>query len=228
METHFSRNEIIIGKEKQELIYTKSVAIFVIGGVGSYVAESLARAGIQNLIIIDNDTISISNINRQILALHSTVGKLKTEVMKDRLLDINPNINIITYNLFIENGNSKQILLDNKVDYIVDAIDTVQSKLELIKFANELNIPIISSMGTGNKLRPDLLELTDINKTSVCPLAKKIRKELKLLRIPKLNVVYSKETPTKVIETSTIGSISFVPSVAGLLITSKIINDFIK
>ena len=148
--------------------------------------------------------------------------------MKDRLLDINPNINIITYNLFIENGNSKQILLDNKVDYIVDAIDTVQSKLELIKFANELNIPIISSMGTGNKLRPDLLELTDINKTSVCPLAKKIRKELKLLRIPKLNVVYSKETPTKVIETSTIGSISFVPSIAGLLITSKIINDFIK
>lgn len=228
METQFSRNEIIIGKEKQELIYTKSVAIFGIGGVGSYVAESLARAGIQNLIIIDNDTISISNINRQILALHSTVGKLKTEVMKDRLLDINPNINIITYNLFIENGNSKQILLDNKVDYIVDAIDTVQSKLELIKFANELNIPIISSMGTGNKLRPDLLELTDINKTSVCPLAKKIRKELKLLRIPKLNVVYSKETPTKVIETSTIGSISFVPSVAGLLITSKIINDFIK
>lgn len=228
METQFSRNEIIIGKEKQELIYTKSVAIFGIGGVGSYVAESLARAGIQNLIIIDNDTISISNINRQILALHSTVGKLKTEVMKDRLLDINPNINIITYNLFIENGNSKQILLDNKVDYIVDAIDTVQSKLELIKFANELNIPIISSMGTGNKLRPDLLELTDINKTSVCPLAKKIRKELKLLKIPKLNVVYSKETPTKVIETSTIGSISFVPSVAGLLITSKIINDFIK
>ena len=228
METQFSRNEIIIGKEKQELIYTKSVAIFGIGGVGSYVAESLARAGIQNLIIIDNDTISISNINRQILALHSTVGKLKTEVMNDRLLDINPNINIITYNLFIENGNSKQILLDNKVDYIVDAIDTVQSKLELIKFANELNIPIISSMGTGNKLRPDLLELTDINKTSVCPLAKKIRKELKLLRIPKLNVVYSKETPTKVIETSTIGSISFVPSVAGLLITSKIINDFIK
>ena len=228
METQFSRNEIIIGKEKQELIYTKSVAIFGIGGVGSYVAESLARAGIQNLIIIDNDTISISNINRQILALHSTVGKLKTEIMKDRLLDINPNINIITYNLFIENGNSKQILLDNKVDYIVDAIDTVQSKLELIKFANELNIPIISSMGTGNKLRPDLLELTDINKTSVCPLAKKIRKELKLLRIPKLNVVYSKETPTKVIETSTIGSISFVPSVAGLLITSKIINDFIK
>ena len=228
METQFSRNEIIIGKEKQELIYTKSVAIFGIGGVGSYVAESLARAGIQNLIIIDNDTISISNINRQILALHSTVGKLKTEVMKDRLLDINPNINIITYNLFIENGNSKQILLDNKVDYIVDAIDTVQSKLELIKFANELNIPIISSMGTGNKLRPDLLELTDINKTSVCPLAKKIRKELKLLRIPKLNVVYSKVTPTKVIETSTIGSISFVPSVAGLLITSKIINDFIK
>lgn len=228
METQFSRNEIIIGKEKQEIISNKTVAIFGIGGVGSYTIESLARCGIQNLILIDNDTVSISNINRQLIALHSTVGKLKTEVMKARLLDINPNINIITYNKFIENGNSKQILLDNKIDYIVDAIDTVPSKLELIKFANELNIPIISSMGTGNKLRPDLLELTDINKTSVCPLAKKIRKELKNLKIPKLNVVYSKESPNKTIETTTIGSISFVPSVAGLLITSKIINDFLK
>lgn len=228
METQFSRNEIIIGKEKQEIISNKTVAIFGIGGVGSYTIESLARCGIQNLILIDNDTVSISNINRQLIALHSTVGKLKTEVMKARLLDINPNINIITYNKFIENGNSKQILLDNKIDYIVDAIDTVPSKLELIKFANELNIPIISSMGTGNKLRPDLLELTDISKTSVCPLAKKIRKELKNLKIPKLNVVYSKESPNKTIETTTIGSISFVPSVAGLLITSKIINDFLK
>ena len=223
METQFSRNEIIIGKEKQEIISNKTVAIFGIGGVGSYTIESLARCGIQNLILIDNDTVSISNINRQLIALHSTVGKLKTEVMKARLLDINPNINIITYNKFIENGNSRQILLDNKIDYIVDAIDTVPSKLELIKFANELNIPIISSMGTGNKLRPDLLELTDISKTSVCPLAKKIRKELKNLKIPKLNVVYSKESPNKTIETTTIGSISFVPSVAGLLITSKII-----
>lgn len=228
METQFSRNEIIIGKEKQEIISNKTVAIFGIGGVGSYTIESLARCGIQNLILIDNDTVSISNINRQLIALHSTVGKLKTEVMKARLLDINPNINIITYNKFIENGNSRQILLDNKIDYIVDAIDTVPSKLELIKFANELNIPIISSMGTGNKLRPDLLELTDISKTSVCPLAKKIRKELKNLKIPKLNVVYSKESPNKTIETTTIGSISFVPSVAGLLITSKIINDFLK
>ena len=228
METQFSRNEIIIGKEKQEIISNKTVAIFGIGGVGSYTIESLARCGIQNLILIDNDTVSISNINRQLIALHSTVGKLKTEVMKARLLDINPNINIITYNKFIENGNSRQILLDNKIDYIVDAIDTVPSKLELIKFANELNIPIISSMGTGNKLKPDLLELTDISKTSVCPLAKKIRKELKNLKIPKLNVVYSKESPNKTIETTTIGSISFVPSVAGLLITSKIINDFLK
>lgn len=228
METQFSRNEIIIGKEKQEIISNKTVAIFGIGGVGSYTIESLARCGIQNLILIDNDTVSISNINRQLIALHSTVGKLKTEVMKARLLDINPNINIITYNKFIKNGNSRQILLDNKIDYIVDAIDTVPSKLELIKFANELNIPIISSMGTGNKLRPDLLELTDISKTSVCPLAKKIRKELKNLKIPKLNVVYSKESPNKTIETTTIGSISFVPSVAGLLITSKIINDFLK
>ena len=148
--------------------------------------------------------------------------------MKDRLLDINPNINVITYKTFIENNNSKEILSAHKIDYIVDAIDTVSSKLELIKFANELNIPIISSMGTGNKISPDKLEITDINKTSVCPLAKKIRKELKSLNIKKLTVIYSKEEPTKAIDTKTIGSTSFVSSSAGLLITSKIIKDFLK
>ena len=228
METQFSRNEIIIGKEKQDILNSKTVAIFGIGGVGGYVAESLARTGIKNLILIDNDTISISNINRQIIALHSTIGKYKIDVMKERLKDINPNINIITFKTFIKDGNSKEILQSQKIDYIVDAIDTVSAKLELIKFANELNIPIISSMGTGNKLSPEKLEITDINKTTVCPLAKKIRKELKQLGIKKLTVVYSTEEPTKSIETSTIGSISFVPSVAGLLISSKIIRDFIK
>ena len=151
----------------------------------------------------------------------------KIDAMKNRLLDINPNLNIITYDLFIQNNNSKEILSNHKIDYIVDAIDTVQSKLEIIKFATELNIPIISSMGTGNKLNPSLLEITDINKTSVCPLAKKIRKELKTIGIKKLNVVYSKEIPHKNIDTSTIGSISFVPSSAGLLITSKIVHDFL-
>lgn len=228
MDSQFSRTEIIIGQEKQNLLKSKTVAVFGIGGVGGYVVESLARAGIENLILIDNDTISISNINRQIIALHSTIGKYKVDVMKDRLLDINPNINVITYKTFIENNNSKEILSSHKIDYIVDAIDTVTSKLELIKFANELNIPIISSMGTGNKISPDKLEITDINKTSVCPLAKKIRKELKSLNIKKLTVVYSKEEPTKAINTKTIGSTSFVPSSAGLLITSKIIKDFLK
>ena len=228
METQFSRNEIIISKEKQDILNSKTVAIFGIGGVGGYVAESLARAGIKNLILIDNDTISISNINRQIIALHSTIGKYKVDVMRERLKDINPNINIITFKTFIKDGNSKEILQSQKIDYIVDAIDTVSAKLELIKFANELNTPIISSMGTGNKLSPEKLEITDINKTTVCPLAKKIRKELKQLGIKKLTVVYSTEEPTKLIETSTIGSISFVPSIAGLLISSKIIREFIK
>ena len=228
MDSQFSRTEIIIGQEKQNLLKSKTVAVFGIGGVGGYVVESLSRAGIENLILVDNDTISISNINRQIIALHSTIGKYKVDVMKDRLLDINPNINVITYKTFIENNNSKEILSAHKIDYIVDAIDTVSSKLELIKFANELNIPIISSMGTGNKISPDKLEITDINKTSVCPLAKKIRKELKSLNIKKLTVIYSKEEPTKAIDTKTIGSTSFVPSSAGLLITSKIIKDFLK
>lgn len=228
MDSQFSRTEIIIGQEKQNLLKSKTIAIFGIGGVGGFTTESLARAGIENLILIDNDTISISNINRQIIALHSTIGKYKVDVMKERLLDINPKINVITYKTFIENNNSKEILSSHKIDYIVDAIDTVTSKLELIRFAKELNIPIISSMGTGNKLSPDKLELTDINKTSVCPLAKKIRKELKSLNIKKLTVVYSKEEPFKAIDTKTIGSISFVPSSAGLLITSKIIKDLIN
>ena len=228
MENQFSRNEIIIGEEKQNILNSKTVAIFGIGGVGGYVAESLARTGIKNLILIDNDTISISNINRQIIALHSTVGKSKVDVMKERLEDINPNINITTFKTFIKDGNSKEILQSQKIDYIVDAIDTVSAKLELIEFANELNIPIISSMGTGNKLSPEKLEITDINKTTVCPLAKKIRKELKQLGIKKLTVVYSPEEPTKALDTQTIGSISFVPSVAGLLISSKIVRDFFK
>ena len=228
MESQFSRTEILIGKENQNNIKNKTIIIFGIGGVGGYVAESLARAGVQNLILIDNDKISISNINRQIIALHSTIGMLKVDVMKSRLLDINPDINITTYNTFIKDGNSEEIIKKHKPDYIVDAIDTVPSKLEIIEFSNKYNIPIISSMGTGNKLDPSKLEITDISKTSVCPLAKKIRKEIKNRNIKKLTVVYSKEEPHKEIDSPLIGSSSFVPSSAGLLITSKIIKDFIK
>ena len=224
MESQFSRTEILIGKENQNNIKNKTIIIFGIGGVGGYVAESLARAGVQNLILIDNDKISISNINRQIIALHSTIGMLKLDVMKSRLLDIN----ITTYNTFIKDGNSEEIIKKHKPDYIVDAIDTVPSKLEIIEFSNKYNIPIISSMGTGNKLDPSKLEITDISKTSVCPLAKKIRKEIKNRNIKKLTVVYSKEEPHKEIDSPLIGSSSFVPSSAGLLITSKIIKDFIK
>ena len=224
----FSRNEILIGKEKQNIIANKTVAIFGIGGVGSYVVESLARCGIKELIIIDSDTISVSNINRQIIALHSTIGKYKVDVMKERVLDINPNIKISTYKTFIENGNSKDILNSHNIDFIVDAIDTVSSKLELIKHAKELNIPIISSMGTGNKLDPSKFEIADISKTSMCPLAKKIRKELKSQNIKNVKVLYSKEEPKKELNSKTIGSISFVPSSAGLLITSHIIKEFIK
>ena len=224
----FSRNEILIGKEKQNIIANKTVAIFGIGGVGSYVVESLARCGIKELIIIDSDTISVSNINRQIIALHSTIGKYKVDVMKERVLDINPNIKISTYKTFIENGNSKDILNSHNIDFIVDAIDTVSSKLELIKHAKELNIPIISSMGTGNKLDPSKFEIADISKTSMCPLAKKIRKELKSQNIKNVKVLYSKEEPKKELDSKTIGSISFVPSSAGLLITSHIIKEFIK
>lgn len=224
----FSRNEILIGKEKQNIISNKTVAIFGIGGVGSYVVESLARCGIKELIIIDSDTISVSNINRQIIALHSTIGKYKVDVMKERVLDINPNIKISTYKTFIENGNSKDILNSHNIDFIVDAIDTVSSKLELIKHARELNIPIISSMGTGNKLDPSKFEIADISKTSMCPLAKKIRKELKSQNIKNVKVLYSKEEPKKELNSKTIGSISFVPSSAGLLITSHIIKEFIK
>ena len=228
MESQFSRTEILIGKENQNNIKNKTIIIFGIGGVGGYVAESLARAGVQNLILIDNDKISISNINRQIIALHSTIGMLKVDVMKSRLLDINPDINITTYNTFIKDGNYEEIIKKHKPDYIFDAIDTVPSKLEIIEFSNKYNIPIISSMGTGNKLDPSKLEITDISKTSVCPLAKKIRKEIKNRNIKKLTVVYSKEEPHKEIDSPLIGSSSFVPSSAGLLITSKIIKDFIK
>ena len=227
MDSQFSRTEIIIGQEKQNLLKSKTVAVFGIGGVGGYVVESLSRAGIENLILVDNDTISISNINRQIIALHSTIGKYKVDVMKDRLLDINPNINVITYKTFIENNNSKEILSAHKIDYIVDAIDTVSSKLELIKFANELNIPIISSMGTGNKMDPSKLKITDIRKTSYDPLAKKIRKLVNDERINGKVMVVCSDEQGKVKIDKEIPSNSFVPATAGLVCASFVINDIV-
>ena len=249
MLNQFSRTELLIGNESVEKLKKAKVAVFGIGGVGSFVVEGLVRAGIGNFILIDDDKVCLTNLNRQVIATHKTVGKYKVDVAKERILDINPNANIETYQEFFM-PDSKEIL-DNTVDYIVDAVDTVTAKIELVIRANKLNIPIISCMGTGNKLDPTKFEVTDIYKTSVCPLAKVMRKELRARGIKELKVVYSKEEPlipdetenssckagcicppgTKrkcTIRNQVPGSISFVPSVAGLIIAGEIIKDIIK
>lgn len=228
----FSRTEMLIGKEKLDILKSKTVLIFGIGGVGSYVAESLARCGIGALILADNDVVSLSNINRQIIALHSTIGKAKVEIMKERILDINPDAKVICYQEFITSENIDKFI-NKEIDYIIDAIDTVKSKIAIIEKAKELDIPIISSMGTGNKLDPLKFKITDISKTSVCPLAKVIRKELKEKGIKKVKVLYSEEIPSKAQEASNDGkvvpaSIAFVPSVAGLAISGEVVRDLVK
>ena len=239
MENQFSRTELIIGKEKQEILKNAKVAVFGIGGVGSYVVEGLVRAGIGNFVLVDNDVVSVSNINRQLIATHTSIGKAKVEVTKERILEINPNAKVDIYQEFFL--PETEGIIDETIDYIVDAIDTVTGKIELIMRAEKLNIPIISSMGTGNKLDPTRFEITDIYKTSVCPLAKVMRKELKQRGIKKLKVLYSKEEPIKVnanqeenkneLEKRTKivpGSMSFVPSVAGLIISGEVIKDLIN
>lgn len=225
----FSRTELLIGKEAIKKLQNAKVAIFGIGGVGSYVVEALTRAGIENFILVDNDKISVSNINRQIIATTKTLGMSKVEVAKERILEINPNANVKVFQEFFM-PNSEDFF-DDTISYIVDAIDTVTAKIELVQRANKHNIPIISSMGTGNKLNPMLFEVTDIYKTSVCPLAKVMRKELRSRGIKHLKVIYSKEEP---IEVSTVkgkqvpGSISFVPSVAGLIMAGEVIKDIVN
>lgn len=234
MSNQFSRTELLIGKEGIEKLVNSKVAIFGIGGVGSFVAEALARAGIGNFLLIDNDVISQSNLNRQIHALTNTIGKYKVEVMKERIMQINENAKVeISKEFFMPNSDEK--IIDSTINYIVDAIDTVTAKIELVIRAEKLNIPIISSMGTGNKLDPTKFEITDINKTEVCPLAKVMRKELRSRGIKKLKVVYSKEEPIKPKQMQeqnekkrVPGSISFVPSVAGLIIASEVVKDLIK
>lgn len=249
MLNQFSRTELLIGKDGIEKLQNAKVAIFGIGGVGSFVVEGLVRAGVGNLILIDDDKVCLTNLNRQIIATRATVGKPKVEVAKERILEINPNANVEIHQDFFM-PDSKGIL-DDTVDYIVDSVDTVTAKIELVLRANKLNIPIISSMGTGNKLDPTRFEVTDIYKTSVCPLAKVMRKELRNRGIKKLKVVYSKEEPIKPYETlenscksgcicptETVrkcternqvpGSISFVPSVAGLIIAGEVIKDIVK
>lgn len=226
MESEFSREELLIGKQNVNKLHLKKVAIFGVGGVGSFVVEGLARAGIGNFILIDNDIVDITNLNRQLHALHSTIGKYKVDLMKERILDINPRARVEVYREFYE-SNEKNKILDSSVNYIVDAIDSVKSKINLAKDAQELNIPIISSMGTGNKLDPTKFEISDISKTSVCPLARVMRKELKKIGIKKYKVLYSREDPIKSDEKNP-GSISFVPSVAGLIISGEVIKDIIK
>ena len=232
MNNQFSRIEMLIGKENVEKLHSKKVAIFGIGGVGSFVLEGLVRAGIQNLILVDKDEVDITNLNRQIIATHSTIGKPKVEVAKQRVLDINPNAKVTIYKEFFM--PETEGILDSSIDYIVDCIDTVTAKIELVVRANKMNIPIISSMGTGNKLDPTKFEVSDIYKTSICPLAKVMRKELKTKGIKNLKVVYSKEQSIKrenLNKDNTTkqvpASISFVPSVAGLIIAGEVIKDLI-
>ena len=227
-----SRTELLIGKENIKKLENAKIIIYGIGGVGSFVAEGLARAGIKSLVLVDNDIISISNINRQIHSNVKTIGKKKTEAMKERILEINPKSIIETY-MPNENEFKEEDLIDKTFDYIIDAVDTISTKIKLIEKANQLNIPIISAMGAGNKIEPTKFEVTDIYKTSVCPLAKVMRKELKKRNIKKLKVVYSKEEPIKINhdkqeKKTSPGSISFVPSVVGLIMASEVIKDIIK
>lgn len=231
MSEQFSRTELLIGEAGVQKLKDSKVAIFGVGGVGSFVVEGLARAGIGNFILVDNDEVAITNLNRQIIATQKTIGKPKVEVAKERILEINPDANVEIYKEFFM-PDTKGII-DNSVSYIVDAIDTVTAKIELVLRADKLSIPIISSMGTGNKLDPTQFEVTDIYKTSICPLAKVMRKELKARGIKKLKVVYSKEEPIKTKKDETKqkqvpGSVSFVPSVAGLIIAGEVIKDMIN
>lgn len=226
MSNKFSRTELLIGKEGIEKLKNSKVAIFGIGGVGSYVVEGLARAGVGNFILVDNDEICETNINRQIIATTKTIGRPKVEVAKERILEINPSAHIEIHKEFFM--PETQGIIDQTINYIVDAVDTVTAKIELIERANKLKIPIISCMGTGNKLETTRFEVEDIYNTTICPLAKVMRKELRRRGIEKLKVVYSNEEPIKINEKQTPGSISFVPSIAGLIIAGEVIKDIIN
>jgi len=230
MENWLNRTELLIGKDAIDKLISSTIVVFGCGGVGSYVIEGLVRSGIGNLIVVDNDVVDVTNINRQLIADTTTIGTSKVEVVKERALRINPNIKVTTYQEFADVSNFANIIPRN-CDYIVDAIDTIKSKIDLVAYANLNNIQIISSMGTGNKLNPIMFEITDIFKTSVCPLAKVMRKELKNRGIGKLKVLYSKEEPNRFNNEDSLkrtpASISFVPSVAGLVIAGEVIKDLI-
>jgi tRNA A37 threonylcarbamoyladenosine dehydratase len=246
----FSRTELLIGSEAMEKLKNSTVAIFGVGGVGSFTAEALARSGVGKLVLIDDDNVCLTNINRQIHATTKTIGKPKVEVMAQRIKEINPRAEVVTYKTFYTKDTAEELILDD-YDYVVDAVDTVSAKIDLAVRCTERGIPIISSMGAGNKLNPTMFEVTDIFKTSICPLAKIMRYELRKRGIKKLKVVYSKEKPIKPNENSVHscknncicppgsertcssrrqipGSISFVPSVVGLIIAGEVVKDLIS
>ena len=247
MLTQFSRTELLLGKDAMHKLNKSRVAIFGIGGVGGYVCEALARSGVGAFDLIDNDTVCLSNLNRQIIATHKTIGRYKTEVMKERILDINPEADVRVHNCFFLPENAEDFPYA-EYDYIVDAVDTVTAKLALVMKAQEKQIPIVSSMGAGNKLDASQFRVADIYQTKVCPLAKVMRRELKKRGVKKLKVVYSEEMPVKSIvdvsdekqlgsdgtsggeiensaRRATPGSVAFVPSVAGLILAGEVVKD---
>lgn len=235
MINQFSRTELMLGSEAMKKLSESKVAVFGIGGVGGYVTEALARSGVGSLTLVDSDKISMTNINRQIYALLNTVGKYKTDVAKERIMQINPECKVDIYNVFFTPENSDDFDF-SQYDYIVDAIDTVSGKIEIAVKAQEYGIPVISSMGAGNKLDPTLFEVADIYKTSVCPLARVMRYELRKRGIKHLKTVYSKEIPIipdtegyeEISKKRIPASIAFVPSAAGLIIAGEVIKDLIK
>jgi tRNA A37 threonylcarbamoyladenosine dehydratase len=236
MLNQFSRTELLLGSGAMEKLRSSRIAIFGIGGVGGFVAEALARSGIFHLDLIDSDSVSLTNLNRQIIALHSTVGRPKVDVMRERILDINPEADVRTYQCFFLPETKDQFDF-SQYDYVVDAVDTVKAKLELIVRAKDNNVPIICSMGAGNKLDPTAFEVADISETSVCPLARVMRQECKKRGLRGVKVVYSKERPVEIKiqagdeslekkgNSIAPGSIAFVPSVAGLIIASEVVKD---
>lgn len=236
MINEFSRTELLLGQEGVQKLRNACVMVLGVGGVGSHCIEALARSGVGKLILVDNDTVSLTNINRQSIAYHSTIGKYKTQVMKERIADICKETEVVTYECFVLPENLEEIFQE-RPDYIVDAIDTVTAKLALAEKAEKEGIPMISSMGTGNKLHGEMFTITDISKTSVCPLCKVMRRELKARGISHLKVLYSPEKPIDIRGKETKeekgnrrqipGSVSFVPPVAGLLIAGEVIRDLL-
>lgn len=240
MLTQFSRSELVFGKESTEILKNKIVAVFGLGGVGSYVVEGLVRSGIGGFVLFDSDTVSLTNLNRQLIATRKTIGMPKVEIMRDRILDINPDAKTVIHQCFYGTGNAPDYDFTG-YSYIVDCIDTISSKLVIIEEAKKKNIPVISCMGTGSKVDPTRLEIADINKTSVCPLARVMRKELKKRGIKNVKVLYSREVPVPPVISEEFrgrtanspghpvpGSVSFVPSVAGMIIAGEVVKDLLK